>query len=411
MKFKLAYLKTDHLGINRHLCRILTILTLLISPSLFSSELSQEDVVKALTVRGTVNVELPSGEKFKLKEGDWLPEGTTLSTENRSFAKLLFIDRTQMNLAPNSEMIIESFSETDPGMISLMQGRIRSNVTRNYLEESQNSEESKLFIKTRNAAMGIRGTDFLVDHNPQQNATNLITFRGEVAMVNIDSQTMRERDPRVLDRRLNSPQAVRVNQGQGSSVRQGRTAPPRQIDSEQLERINQDPSLSYDESQDVQADTIQSDSRQQDSDQTVTEETSPSTSESHQEAPVEIAEVTSGDSDQGGTEEKSERRSRIPPGVSEDAFTSNSEGLGDRGVEDRSSQAHNTGNSPSRGLASTNPPANQRTLPIRNQDVNVNTNDLINDTRREQSNFVREQTEEIIREAQTRIHFRIYRED
>jgi hypothetical protein len=91
--------------------------------------------------------------------------------------KLIFIDKSQMNIGPSSEMKIESFSGKESGVIDLVKGKIRSQVTKDYLQIKE-KDKSKLFIKTQNAVMGIRGTDFMISTNGTNTAT--VLFEGEV---------------------------------------------------------------------------------------------------------------------------------------------------------------------------------------------------------------------------------------
>lgn len=89
-----------------------------------------------------------------------------------------------MNLGPNSQMVINAFPKKEAGIITLVKGQIRSQVTKDYMEMEDKSK-SKLYIKTKTAAMGIRGTDFQVNFNPQNQNTSLITFEGKVAMATL----------------------------------------------------------------------------------------------------------------------------------------------------------------------------------------------------------------------------------
>lgn len=131
-------------------------------------------VVKLL--KGEVDV-LNMGKTTKLKAEDWVEAGAVVKTAEKSFVKLVFIDKSQMNIGPNSEMKIESFSGKDAGVIDLVKGKIRSQVTKDYLQ-MKDKDRSKLFIKTENAVMGVRGTDFMISTNGKN--TSVVLFEGEV---------------------------------------------------------------------------------------------------------------------------------------------------------------------------------------------------------------------------------------
>jgi hypothetical protein len=89
-----------------------------------------------------------------------------------------------MNIGPNSEMKIESYSGRDSGVIDLVKGKIRSQVTKDYLQ-MEDPNKSKIFVKTKNAVMGVRGTDFLITTNGK--TSSVILFEGEVLFGNLNT--------------------------------------------------------------------------------------------------------------------------------------------------------------------------------------------------------------------------------
>jgi hypothetical protein len=85
--------------------------------------------------------------------------------------------------------------------------------------EIDDKSKSKLYIKTKTAAMGIRGTDFQVNFNAENQNTALITFEGKVAMAHIEKGAREERfDQGKLERIVSSDKAVMVEHGQISAV-------------------------------------------------------------------------------------------------------------------------------------------------------------------------------------------------
>ncbi|MFA6237562.1 MAG: FecR family protein [Bacteriovorax sp.] len=175
-------------------------------------------VAKVVVLRGQVKARLPNGTTFDVKADQSIPEGAVLQTAEKSFVKLIFIDKSQMNLGPSSEMVITSFPKKEAGIITLVKGQIRSQVTKDYMEIDDKSK-SKLYIKTKTAAMGIRGTDFQVNFNAENQNTALITFEGKVAMSNIDKSAREDQfDQGKLEKVVSSEKAVMVEHGQISAV-------------------------------------------------------------------------------------------------------------------------------------------------------------------------------------------------
>lgn len=170
-------------------------------------------VAKVMKKRGKVFL---TQTKKKLKKGDWIPEGAQITTKSRSFVKLLFIDKSKLTLGANSQMEVQQFPKKKAGIINLVRGQLRSKVSKNYLQIDK--KKSKLFIKTKTAAMGVRGTDFQVNYNPKNENTTLITFEGAVAMGSLTKFKVSNFRQDRLEKVVSSPTSVMVKRGQLSGV-------------------------------------------------------------------------------------------------------------------------------------------------------------------------------------------------
>jgi FecR protein len=148
------------------------------------SAFAQTKVAVVKLIRGEADV-LTLGKTTKLKVDDWVESGAVVKTAEKSFVKLIFTDKSQMNVGPNSEMKIESFSGKDSGVIDLVKGKIRSQVTKDYLQ-MKDKDKSKLFIKTQNALMGVRGTDFMISTNGINTST--VLFEGEIVFNKLEDR-------------------------------------------------------------------------------------------------------------------------------------------------------------------------------------------------------------------------------
>lgn len=199
-----------------------------------SANAASDGAAKAIIVKGKV-IAMTGGKKIVLKRGMWLQEGAVVQTAKRSFTKLLFVDKSSMNVGPESKMKIDSFPKKKAGIITLLKGQIRSKVTKNYMDMKK-KDKSKLFIKTETAAMGVRGTDFMVSFNPTNKATSLITFEGAVAMAKMPKGSLNQRN---LERAVSAPTAVIVKKGQysGASNKLERATIPVKISPSQIETL------------------------------------------------------------------------------------------------------------------------------------------------------------------------------
>jgi hypothetical protein len=180
--------------------------------------LQEDAVAQVIVLRGQVKGLDPDGVVFDVEKDMWLAEGTVLQSSERSMARLLFIDRSTMNLGPDSQMKIDEFPRDKAGIITLMKGQVRSNVTKDYMN-MDSEEQSKMFIKTKTAAMGVRGTDFQVNFNPNNDNTALITFSGAVAMAQLEANFDRQGFNQArLEAAVSSDRAVMVREGEFSGV-------------------------------------------------------------------------------------------------------------------------------------------------------------------------------------------------
>ncbi len=212
------------------------LVTFLSFMALCFNTLAGEKAARAIIVKGDVRYTV-DGKTQKVKRNQWLPEGAEVETQKGSFAKLMFIDRSSINVGPASKMKIEAFPQDKAGIISLVKGKIRSKVTKNYMDNKE-TDKSKLFIKTKTAAMGVRGTDFQVSFNEDNNATSLVTFEGAVAMGQINGDLGRF-DQGKLENIVSSTSAVMVRRGQfsGASPKQEKVTAPTKISPVQLETL------------------------------------------------------------------------------------------------------------------------------------------------------------------------------
>jgi len=131
------------------------------------------DAAKVIFLKGTAT-SIVNGKIGKtLAKGDLLNIGDLITTGKASVLKIELEDKSHIQLGPNSSIEITKLSNQGPGIISLLKGNIRSQVTKDYMKIPK--DKSKLFIKTASAAMGIRGTDFHVTYDPSSTETTLVT--------------------------------------------------------------------------------------------------------------------------------------------------------------------------------------------------------------------------------------------
>jgi hypothetical protein len=157
---------------NNKIIIIYSLLTFLVCSSVYAENKSSGTVVK---VRGRVTASL-KGKEVQLKKGDKIPPKTFLQSQAKSFAIILFKDKTKLTLGPKSKIqVVNPSTDKDPGIINLLQGQIRNKITKP-------GKMNKYFVNTKAAAIGVRGTEFIAIYNPKTNSLTSGGFSGVVAI-------------------------------------------------------------------------------------------------------------------------------------------------------------------------------------------------------------------------------------
>ncbi len=134
---------------------------------------------------GTLVVKPTQGNTRLLAVRSEVHEGDTLQTEDRSYARIKFVDGGEMVLKPNTTVVIEHYryKANNPGedssAVSLIKGGLRS--VSGLL--GKRSPE-KVILKTKVATIGIRGTHYGVldcaEENGRNTCADIRTAEGEV---------------------------------------------------------------------------------------------------------------------------------------------------------------------------------------------------------------------------------------
>ena len=173
----------------------------------------------------------PDGTQTELKRGEWIKEGSIVKTGAKSFVKIAFIDKSSMNIGPESELKIEKFSKKEAGVINVLSGKIRSQVTKDYL--NMDKDKSKLFIKSKSAVMGIRGTDFMFSTSKATGATTAVLFEGSVVF----SKIQKNDNLRDLEKIVNKGRKIVPGQFSVAYKNKNRATVPSKMSSKQFYKL------------------------------------------------------------------------------------------------------------------------------------------------------------------------------
>jgi hypothetical protein len=184
--------------------KILIILALTIfSTNLFATKVYYAKVVN---IRGKASSKSTNGTTKKLKIGDPLNINDEIVTQKRSYVKIQIGNKGTLSVGPKSEIILkQDQKEKETTIVKFFTGQLRAKLKKNR------SDNFKLVIKTKTAALGVRGTEFHVIHNKLTKITTAISYEGEVSFTK--SSNLEEID---IDESLNGQEAVKIREGEFS---------------------------------------------------------------------------------------------------------------------------------------------------------------------------------------------------
>jgi len=163
----------------------------------------------------------------------WLPKDTSLLTKDKSFVKLKYKNGTEVSLGPESKVLIDHQDDKNQEVIGLMLGKLKASV-RNI----QKDETTKMIIKTKSAALGVRGTEFQTTYSPETKITSLLTFEGAVAMAKIDPEKRAVEDTNKIEATLKDKSVlVKVGEYSGTSATVNTITEPVKIAPEQFTKL------------------------------------------------------------------------------------------------------------------------------------------------------------------------------
>lgn len=178
-------------------------------------------------VKGDVTFKKSGKPSYKkARKNKKVCQGDTVKTADSGRTKIVMADKNEINVSPNTEMIIESYKSGKQAVLNVLNGKVRSDVKNKYKDNKQ----SHYRVKTKSAVAGVRGTEFLASYDAVSNQSRIVTFEGQVAVGQMNGEKF-------------IPQVV-VRPGQFTSNRPG-TAPhaARDLPPAELAKMDRDSNI------------------------------------------------------------------------------------------------------------------------------------------------------------------------
>jgi FecR protein len=198
---------------------------LFFTPLLASADDFLAEVVQ---LKGQATYSLPGAEERELTLARRLPSGALVKTAQSSFVKLRLADGSSVGVAPESTMSLR-LRQSSVSMLGLVEGQIRAAV-----EKAANPEGEKLIVVTKNASMGIRGTEFVVGYDSVSEDTSLVTLKGKVAFARLEPGQAPELALK------NRPVMVAAGESSGLSREEKSPRKPEPLEKNQREKLERE---------------------------------------------------------------------------------------------------------------------------------------------------------------------------
>lgn len=184
------------------------------------------------------NVRIQSGQTKKISTaavGGKICSGDRVVTGADSRAKLKMEDGNELNISPESQIVIENYEYNQSQnkkkvLLNVLRGKVRAATKQEnmYNDKAADGTDNTFQVKTRSAVAGVRGTDFLTSFDASSNKTEVVTFKGRVEVGQLGQGGML----------MNS---VSIDAGQKAEVIPGQApAAPQSIPQHELQQMNTD---------------------------------------------------------------------------------------------------------------------------------------------------------------------------
>ncbi|MDP4837241.1 MAG: FecR family protein [Burkholderiales bacterium] len=159
-----------------HFKYILITLLLTLASSLSQAATSVGEVTLVI---GEVSAMRPDGSSLPMKRGELIYAGDVLETADGGHVHVRFVDGALVSVRPSSRLVIEQYEESAGSRVAI-KFKVEKGVVRSITGKWGQANPEKFRLNTPVAAIGVRGTDFVV--KVDGDATQASVFTGAIAM-------------------------------------------------------------------------------------------------------------------------------------------------------------------------------------------------------------------------------------
>ena len=145
-------------------------------------------VGQASFVIGVVTLKGPEGKEQEMTKGAPVSVGDQLITQAGGHVHIQFIDGAKVSLRPSSRLTIEDYTQSQNGRDSAIRFRLDEGVMRSMTGSWGETARERFRLNTPLAAIGIKGTDFIVKTDANRTLASVVT--GAIILSPMDLQCL-----------------------------------------------------------------------------------------------------------------------------------------------------------------------------------------------------------------------------
>lgn len=150
---------------------------------LFAISFAQaEEIAKAIYVKGNVKYIHQDIEGI-LQQGQKLQAGDEIITSEQSLAIISYVNNSKVKIDPSTHIIIEDLEPVESGQKMTLFVKLGQLM----IEFINPNKDSQLQVRARNAALGVRGTKFLMGVDDSDNNVHVSVDEGSVVVMSTES--------------------------------------------------------------------------------------------------------------------------------------------------------------------------------------------------------------------------------
>ena len=133
------------------------------------------------SVKGRVFLKKQGRREKRARRGLKIGVGESVRTTSGAYAKITMSDKNIIHVGPATELVFDEYkTEKEDGgagqvTLSVLYGKVRT-----VLEQKYDGKKRRFNIRTEAAVLGVRGTDFITEHNETAKLTRVTTITGLV---------------------------------------------------------------------------------------------------------------------------------------------------------------------------------------------------------------------------------------